>query len=70
MSDGAGLEVSKGSTVYFSSKTERDPNPAPTSGLDESPNLWLGCFILANPICVPSISMLISSKTLNVPEPY
>ena len=37
--DGDGLEVSKGSTVYFSTRTDGDPNPAPTSGLDVSPNL-------------------------------
>ena len=38
-SDGAGLVVSKGSTVYDSTKTDGLPNPAPTSGLDVSPNL-------------------------------
>ena len=38
-SDGAGLVLSKGSTVYDSTKTDGLPNPAPTSGLDVSPNL-------------------------------
>ena len=60
MSDGAGLDVSKGSTVYSSTKTDGLPNPAPTSGLDVSPNLWLGFCILANAIWVPSSSIFTS----------
>ena len=39
VSDGAGLVVSNGSTVYDSTKTDGLPSPAPTSGLDVSPNL-------------------------------
>ena len=39
VSEGAGLVLSYGSTVYSSTKTDGDPKPAPTSGLEESPNL-------------------------------
>ena len=68
MSDGAGLDVSKGSTVYSSTKTDGLPNPAPTSGLDVSPNLWLGAWDLIKPIWVPFISTFTFSKTEKVPE--
>ena len=39
VSDGAGLVLSNGSTVYVSTETEGDPKPAPISGLEVSPNL-------------------------------
>ena len=68
MSEGDGLVLSYGSTVYSSTKTDGDPKPAPTSGLEESPNLWFGFCILMNPICSPLISIFTFSNTLKVPD--
>ena len=73
VSDGAGLVLSNGSTVYVSTETEGDPKPAPISGLEVSPNLWLGFCILANPSVsglanlLKDFVILTSSSTLNVP---
>ena len=39
VSDGAGRSLSYGSTLYFSTRTDGDPNPAPISGRELSPNL-------------------------------
>ena len=48
---------------------EGDANPAPISGLEVSPNLWFGFWILINPIDLLSESKIMaSSNGVNVPD--
>ena len=72
-SDGAGLFLPKGFTVYFSSVVASAPRPAPISGLPLSPNLWFGACNLTYPICGSSKLLFTNSirafsNTLNEPE--
>ena len=66
--DGAGLDWSYGSIIYFSTLTLGEPNAAATSGLDKSPNLWFGSWDLNKPISTPLSSTFTSSKTVKVPD--
>ena len=66
--DGAGLSLSKGSTSNSSTRTLGAPNPAPTSGLLVSPNLWFGFWTRTKPTWIPDNSIRASSNTLNVPD--